>query len=145
MRIAITSEDGDSGALRELRRWLSEEPELRGRIRPHTPGPLRPDTMGLEADALLALLAPGGVAAVFAGALVAWVQTRRGDQTITVTRPDGTTVTVSTTRLKGLDAEQNARFVRELAASLDATPNTTSAPARPRTAEAEPPVPPRLP
>ncbi|MEU9763610.1 hypothetical protein [Streptomyces sp. NPDC047985] len=145
MRIAITTEDGDCGALRELRRWLSEEPELRGRIRAHTPGPLRPDTMGLETDALLALLAPGGVAAVFAGALVAWVQTRRGDQTITVTRPDGTTVTVSTTRLKGLNAEQNARFVRELTASLDTTSNTPSAPAGHRTADEEPPVPPRLP
>ncbi|MER6605412.1 hypothetical protein ABT282_05770 [Streptomyces sp. NPDC000927] len=145
MRIAITSEDGDSGALRELRRWLSEEPELRGRIRAHTPGPLRPDTMGLEADALLALLAPGGVAAVFAGALVAWVQTRRGDQTVTLTRPDGTTVTVSTTRLKGLNAEQNARFVRELAASLDTPPTTMSAPVRTGTADDEPPVPPRLP
>ncbi|MFH8886325.1 hypothetical protein [Streptomyces californicus] len=144
MRITITAEGGDGGALRELRRWLAEEPELRGRVRVRTPEP-PPGAMGLEADALLALLAPGGVAAVFAGALVAWVQTRRGDQTVTITRPDGTAVTVSTTRLKGLDAEQNARLVRELAASLDAAANASAATAPPPAAGVEPTEPPALP
>ncbi|WP_335934798.1 effector-associated constant component EACC1 [Streptomyces sp. PTD5-9] len=136
MRIAITVEGGDPGSMHELRRWLSAEPELRGRIRGHTPKPLPPDARGLEAEALLAVLAPGGVAGAFAGALVAWARTRRGDQTVTVTRPDGTAVTVSTAHVKGLTAEQNAQLARELAAVLV----PAAGPARPRPAAGEPPA-----
>ncbi|MFG2987549.1 hypothetical protein ACGFYQ_41295 [Streptomyces sp. NPDC048258] len=126
MRVVITvgsgSHGADSGALPELRRRLSEEPELRGRVRRHLGEPLPPDAMGLGADALIAVLAPGGVAAVLAGAVVAWVQSRRGDQTVTITRGDGTEITVSTTRVRGLDARQSADLARELAAMLGAPP-----------------------
>jgi hypothetical protein len=34
--------------------------------------------MGTMTDGLIALLEPGGVESVFAGAVVAWVQSRRG-------------------------------------------------------------------
>lgn len=74
--------------------------------------------MGTAADALLAVLAPGGVAAVFAGAVVAWAQTRRGSQTITLIRPDGTEITISTTHVRGLNAEQSADLARQLAADV---------------------------
>lgn len=138
MRVAITVEDGDSGLLHDLRRWLRDEPELRGRIGNHTTRPLPSDAMGLGTEALLAVLAPGGVAVVFAGALVAWVQSRRGDQTITVTRPDGTSVTVSATRVRGLEAEQTARLARELAAFLDTGDVTQAGPAPAGTGGADP-------
>ncbi|MFE9725828.1 hypothetical protein ACFYQ5_20075 [Streptomyces sp. NPDC005794] len=124
MRVVIRVEGGDSGGLLELRRLLSEEPELRGRVRGQLREPLPPDAMGLGADALIAMLAPGGVAAVFAGAVVAWVQSRRGDQTVTVIRPDGTEITISSTRVRGLDAQQNAQLARELAAALGGVAET---------------------
>ncbi|MFF0964733.1 effector-associated constant component EACC1 [Streptomyces sp. NPDC003703] len=60
----------------------------------------RPGTMGAASDALIALLEPGGVATVFAGAVIAWVQTRCGNHTITVTRPDGTEITISSGRTR---------------------------------------------
>ncbi|GAA2937011.1 hypothetical protein GCM10020221_35960 [Streptomyces thioluteus] len=75
--------------------------------------------MGAAGDAVLAVLEPGGVAAAFAGAVVAWVRTRRGSQTVTVTRPDGTRFTLSTTHVKGLDAQQAAELARKLAATLE--------------------------
>ncbi|MFG3526951.1 hypothetical protein ACGF8B_09400 [Streptomyces sp. NPDC047917] len=128
MRLTVSVEGGDSGGLHHLRRWLSDEPELRGRIRGRTASPLPSDAMGLGAEALLAVVGPGGVAAVFAGALVAWVQSRRGDQTVTITRPDGATVTVSATRVRGMTAEQNARLARELIAFLGPAPDPVPVP-----------------
>ncbi|MFI8404993.1 hypothetical protein ACIGG5_32750 [Streptomyces sp. NPDC085463] len=124
MRTVITvyAEGEGADAAHDLRRWLSVEPTLRGRIRTGAEEAVtEPGAMGLGADALLALLAPGGVAAVFAGAVVAWAQTRRGSQTITITRPDGTEITIASEQVRGLDARQSADLARTLAAELSRT------------------------
>ncbi len=124
MRTVITvyAEGEGADAAHDLRRWLSVEPALRGRIRAGAEETVaEPGTMGIGADALLALLAPGGVAAVFAGAVVAWAQTRRGSQTITITRPDGTEITIASEQVRGLDARQSADLARTLAAELSRT------------------------
>lgn len=119
MQVTITVEsvNGHAGP-DDLRRWLGGQPALRGRVRRQTDGPL-PGTMGAAGDVVLAVLEPGGVAAAFAGAVVAWVRTRRGTQTVTLTRPDGTRLTVSTTEVKGLDAQQAAELAQRLAATLE--------------------------
>ncbi|RKN10217.1 effector-associated constant component EACC1 [Streptomyces radicis] len=122
MRVVITVRgDGDQGgaegasAARELRQWLVGERELRGRVHPEGPADPEAGTMGPAADALVALLEPGGVAAVFAGALIAWVQTRRGSYTVTVTRADGTEVTVSSRHVRGLSPDEIAALAERLA------------------------------
>ncbi|WMX48760.1 hypothetical protein RGF97_04895 [Streptomyces roseicoloratus] len=114
IRIAVVGEGPDDA--HALLRWLQAEPLLRGRVRSraaHT----EPSggAMGIATDALLAVLAPGGVAAVFAGAVVAWAQTRRGSQTITITRPDGTEISISATHVRGLNAQQTTDLARRLA------------------------------
>ncbi|MFF5391898.1 hypothetical protein ACFY5H_26700 [Streptomyces sp. NPDC013012] len=124
MRTVITvhAEGEGADAAHDLRRWLSAEPALRGRIRAGAEEAVtEPGAMGIGADALLALLAPGGVAAVFAGAVVAWAQTRRGSQTITITRPDGTEITIASEQVRGLDARQSAELARTLATELSRT------------------------
>lgn len=115
--ITVESVNGPAGP-DELRRWLGGQPGLRGRVSRRTGAPV-PGAMGAAGDAVLAVLEPGGVAAAFAGAVVAWVRTRRGSQTVTVTRPDGTRFTLSTTHVKGLDAQQAAELARKLAATLE--------------------------
>ncbi|MGW1072851.1 effector-associated constant component EACC1 [Streptomyces sp. NPDC002537] len=115
--IIVESVNGPAGS-DDLRRWLGGQPALRGRIRRQPDGPA-PGTMGAASDVVLAALEPGGVAAAFAGAVVAWVRTRRGSQTVTVTRPDGTRFTLSTTQVKGLDARQAADLAQRLAATLE--------------------------
>ncbi|MFD6989351.1 hypothetical protein [Streptomyces sp. NPDC059943] len=130
MRAVITVQG--EGESHELRNWLSQDPQLRGRIRAGGGEDLFPGAMGVGADVLIALLAPGGVAAVFAGAVVAWAQTRRGSQTITITRPDGTEITVSSEHVRGLDAQQSADLARQLAAEVapaSAEPDSTAPPA----------------
>lgn len=122
MQVTITVESGHGPAgPDDLRRWLGGQPALRGRVRRQADEPL-PGAMGTAGDVVLALLEPGGVAAAFAGAVVAWVRTRRGTQTVTITRPDGTRLTLSTTEVKGLDARQAAELAQRLAATLEDGP-----------------------
>ncbi|MFI8516715.1 hypothetical protein ACIGEZ_02605 [Streptomyces sp. NPDC085481] len=140
MRTVITVHAEGEGAdgAHELRRWLSAEPALRGRIRAGADEAVpEPGAMGVGADALLALLAPGGVAAVFAGAVVAWAQTRRGSQTITITRPDGTEITIASDHVRGLDARQSADLARTLAAELSRPAAETRPGAEPGTGGAD--------
>ena len=99
----------------ELRAWLRDVPELRGRVLRDTTAEAPPGAMGPAADAVIALLEPGGVAAVFAGALVAWVQTRRQDCTVTVTRPDGTEISIATRRARQLSPQELAELTERLA------------------------------
>ncbi|MFE6037355.1 hypothetical protein [Streptomyces sp. NPDC056452] len=134
--------EGPSGAVEEqLRGWLLNEPELRGRVRRESTEP-RPGTMGPATDALVALLEPGGVAAVFAGAIVAWVQTRRGNHTVTVTRADGTSITISTRQARSLSPQELAELAERLARPELTPPPEPAArpelPPRPEPAEAPP-------
>ncbi|WP_129843658.1 hypothetical protein [Streptomyces sp. RFCAC02] len=121
MRLVVSvsgsSGDGEEGeGSADLRQWLLDVPELRGRIGrgPRYAAPPA-GAMGPAADAVLALLEPGGVAAVFAGALVAWVQTRRGSHTVTVTRPDGTEITITSRQARSMSPEQLAALAERLA------------------------------
>lgn len=118
MGISVEDAATDTG-VHDLRRRLAGEPELRGRIRTDGSGPLPAGAMGLATDALLAVLEPGGVVTTFAAGLVTWLAARRTECTVTVTRPDGTQITLTATRIRNLTAQQRAEFVREITAALD--------------------------
>lgn len=113
--------------LRSLRTWLVEEEDLRGRVTLRSGAPV-PGTLGPVADILAVSLAPGGVAAVFAGALVSYIRHRTGDATYKLTRADGSQLEVSARRVRGLDAPGVQAMVTELTLSLEAQdhPCTTS-------------------
>ncbi len=117
MRLIMTvrNDEEETSAAAELRNWLTEVPELRGRVSRAEPDEAPADAMGPATDAVMALLEPGGVAAVFAGALVAWVQTRRSSHTITVTRPDGTEITISSRQARAMTSEEAAALAERLA------------------------------
>ncbi|WP_086733927.1 effector-associated constant component EACC1 [Streptomyces glaucescens] len=124
MRILVTVRGDDAGADEsghDLRRWLTAEPELRGRIRTADGAP-PPGAPGAVTDALVAMLEPGRIAAVFAAVVVAWAQSRRGNQTVTITRPDGAETTVSATRVRSLDPRQRAELARRLTAAVETAP-----------------------
>ncbi|WP_251096238.1 hypothetical protein [Streptomyces sp. Caat 7-52] len=116
MRTVLTVQAaGRPDGVEELRGWLLNEPELRGRIVRQRPTAEPPGAMGPATDALVALLEPGGVAAVFAGAVVAWVQSRRGDHTVSITRADGTTIEISTRQTRNLSPQELADLAERLA------------------------------
>lgn len=103
----------------DLRRWLAGQPGLRGRVRRDTASGPPPGAMGAGTDVILALLEPGGVVTVLAGAVVTWLQTRRGGRTVTLTRPDGTEITISSVEVGPLDARQASELAERLAAALE--------------------------
>ncbi|OIJ68436.1 hypothetical protein WN71_008435 [Streptomyces mangrovisoli] len=53
---------------------------------------------------LTVLLGSGGASAVLARSLTVWLQTRRSDVKITVSTPDGNSVTVEATNLRPEEA-----------------------------------------
>ncbi len=140
MDVVIAVQDGSErtdGGAAPLGTWLAREPQLRGRIRRRATGEPAAGTMGAATDLLTVVLEPGGVATVLAAALVTWVQRRTGNQTVTVTRPDGTTIAVAAEHVRGLDARQVGELAQQLARSLepDAVPSDETA--RPPAAPAE--------
>ncbi|WP_157847728.1 effector-associated constant component EACC1 [Streptomyces violens] len=117
MRVTL-SVGSDSGACGDLRRWLLRDPELRSRTAGPSGAAPPPGTMGAAGELINVLLAPGGLTAALAAAVVAWLQNRRGNQTVTITRPDGTQVTVTSERVRGLTAEGSGDLARQIADAL---------------------------
>lgn len=127
MRIAISIQDDKPSVTRgaavagldDLRRWLTNRPALRGRISGSPEATSQPaGAMGTGTDVILALLEPGGVATVLTGAVIAWLQTRRGSQTVTISRPDGTRITVSSDQVRAMDGQQAGTLAQEIATTL---------------------------
>ncbi|MEV8535848.1 hypothetical protein [Streptomyces sp. NPDC051211] len=119
MQIAITArDDGGRVGTDDLRGWLGKQRELRGRVQRGAGEPPAPGTMGTATEFVTVLLEPGGIVTVLVAAVVTWVQNRSGSQTVTITRPDGTEVTVTSDRVKGLNAQQAGALAQEIAGQL---------------------------
>ncbi|MEV5149988.1 hypothetical protein AB0L14_37960 [Streptomyces sp. NPDC052727] len=127
MEITLSSSDPDGGrvaATSDLHRWLQRQPELRGRLVRQSATAPPPGTMGASGELLTLLLAPGGLTAALAAAVVAWLQNRRGDQTVTITLPDQTQITVSSTKVRGLTAQATGDLAQRVAAAIDRSGRT---------------------
>lgn len=135
MRVTLTVSDGSvesdgsdgadgsvggepEAALGDLRRWLRRDPELRDRLGREQPAEPKPAEMGAVSDLLPVLLAPGGLTAALGAALVAWLQNRRGNQTVTITLPDATQITVTSENVRGLTAQGSGDLAQQIAATL---------------------------
>ncbi|MEV6133777.1 hypothetical protein AB0M05_44425 [Streptomyces violaceusniger] len=130
MRVVL-SVSGGSGASGDLRRWLTRDPQLRGRLGREAAAEPAAGAMGATAELLPVLLAPGGLTAALAAAVVAWLQNRRGNQTVTITRPDGTQVTVTSERVRGLTAQGAGDLAQRVADALQQGPQETGPAAEP--------------
>ncbi|WP_406187217.1 hypothetical protein [Streptomyces sp. NBC_01006] len=145
LALSVTSSDLDgtgsqtasTAALADLRRWLQRHPELRDRLgRMHSAEPAAGE-MGAVGELLPVLLAPGGLTAALGAALVAWLQNRRGNQTVTVTLPDSTQITVSSENVCGLSAQDAGDVARQIAAALH-NGGSQAIPAPPETGQQSP-------
>ncbi|MGK5732684.1 effector-associated constant component EACC1 [Streptomyces sp. URMC 124] len=126
------------GAVHDLRRWLQRHPELRALIRQEPAAEPEPGTMGAASELLTLLLAPGGATAALGAAVVAWLQNRRGNQTVTITRPDGTQITVTSERVRDLSAGDSGEVARRLAEALEPRDPGTAATGTAATGTAQP-------
>ncbi|MGN2638602.1 effector-associated constant component EACC1 [Nocardia takedensis] len=93
---------GSVDDLIDLLGWFRRDDSLRGRVQLETPPP-QADQMGHPYQVLTAALSSGGIATALVSALKVWFTARRSDLTVTVSRPDGTTVTIDAKRVNSHD------------------------------------------
>jgi Effector Associated Constant Component 1 len=117
LRIEVT-DDADQGASAHLARFLRGEHEFRGQVAV-IPAVSPPDAMGAVTDSLVVVLSQTGIATALSATLIAWIRSRRGSTRLTVTRPDGSTVTVVATQVKSLTSAELHAFAAEFAVMLD--------------------------
>jgi hypothetical protein len=117
--------------LRSLRRWMIEDGELRGPFEFRQAGP-RPGEMGSLTDALVVAAGSGGAITALAGVLISWLRHRTSDVTVTVTRPDGTTLEFSASRIRGLDGSAVGAEIRQLAGQLESATQSAAVEGDPR-------------
>jgi hypothetical protein len=116
--LTVRVSGGDAaGELRSLMAWLGRDIPLRGRAR------LVPDgdttgTLGGGLEILSVALAPGGVAAAFATAFVAWIRSRRGNFEVEIER-DGKKLKVTSTNVRELTMAEINEQTSRLGALLD--------------------------
>jgi hypothetical protein len=128
----------DAEELGALSEWLAGEPELRGRVVSRHASPV-PGTLGPILEALLVAVGPGSTAAALGAALVSWVRGRRGQVSVIVTRPDGTTITLEAKRLRDLNTSALSAELNRIVAVLSEAERRTATETGP-TAGPEPPA-----
>lgn len=104
--------------LRSLARWVRDE-EILGVGARRTSPPPGEGEMGALSD-ILVVFGPGGAGAALGVALTNWLQTRRPNLAMTVTRADGTNMTYSTSGAKY--AEKALEVFLQEAFQSDGTP-----------------------
>ncbi|MDP9794915.1 hypothetical protein J2S43_003427 [Catenuloplanes nepalensis] len=116
--VALVSLSEPSEELRDLLGWLGEEPELRGRVTPVEHAPL-PGTLGPWLEAVAIAVAPGGVAAVLASAVITWLRNRHSDVTVRIETPDGAVIEVDAKRIDALKSGELIAEVQRITRSLE--------------------------
>jgi hypothetical protein len=104
--------------LRSLCTWLGREDEFRGWVRLVEAAP-EPGTLGGWPEAVAVALGEGGAVTVLASAVMSWIRHRTSDVTCTMTRSDGTSVTLETTRIRGTDQAGFRELLEQTVAALD--------------------------
>ena len=113
----VSGDGGDDGA-GSLRQWLLEDDDLGGRAR-MVPAPVKDGELGSLSDLLAVTLGPGGVATAVAAGAIAWIRRRVGDVALSVTRPDGASLSLKSRNIRGMDEVAVRNLVTQTAAWLD--------------------------
>ncbi|MFH8973824.1 hypothetical protein [Streptomyces sp. NPDC017890] len=134
--LSVGAGDGDvAGACDDLYQWLRQDPDLRVFVRREVPAVPSGGAMGALGELISLLLAPGGPTAAVGAAVVVWLQNRRGNQTVTLTLPDGTQTVVTSEKVRGLTAEGASELAERVAAALRQERDPGTAPAIPEAEE----------
>lgn len=105
MDVTVRVLDDESGeGLQDLRDWLGQESDLRGKV---TSVRIEPTAgqLGAGSDALTLAVGAGGAVSVLAASLKSFfAQPRRSDITITVSGKDGSSIEIDARRVKDAHA-----------------------------------------
>lgn len=115
--LTVRVNGGDAaGELRSLMAWLGQDIPLRGRARLVADGDTT-GTLGGGLEILSVALAPGGVAAAFATAFVAWIRSRRGNFEVEFERA-GKKLKLTCGNVRGLSMAEISEQTSKLGALL---------------------------
>ena len=104
--------------LRELQSSLLQEPELRGCVHLAVRPPER-DHLGGVSDVMSVVLDSGPTAVtVLVSAVITWLRYRTSDVNCTITKPDGSTITLSAKRVQQSGMEDQHELIRDVSARL---------------------------
>jgi hypothetical protein len=109
----LTVTGGSTDQLRDLRRWLGEEPELRGRVVSLSRRPEEHE-LGTLTEALQITLGSGGVVATVAAVVIAWLRTRPAEITVRISRGDDE-IEVTAKGVKSLNVHELGQAASEVA------------------------------
>jgi hypothetical protein len=102
VKLSVAGSDPIAG-LQDLASWLSQEPELRGWVKPVTAVPAAGE-LGAVAEVLVAALGAGGAVSALAASLRGFLsQPRRSDVRIIVEGPDGHRVELEAKRVDNVE------------------------------------------
>jgi len=118
--ISTTGPDFVAEELRSLFSWLAKDEEFRGRVRLMETMPAS-GTLGGWPEAVVVTLGQGGALTVLASAVISWIRHRTSDVTCTLKRPDGTSVELMATRIRGADLSEVGELVEQVGAVLSDT------------------------
>ncbi|HSZ29664.1 MAG TPA: hypothetical protein VK784_07900 [Pseudonocardiaceae bacterium] len=117
VRISVVGRDAAVEELRSLFTWLAGDEEFRGRVRLVEAAP-EPGTLGGWPEAVLVALSQGGAVTILVSAVITWIRYRTSKVTCTMTRPDGTSVELTATRVRGTDLAGVGELVEQVASVL---------------------------
>lgn len=104
--------------LRELQSSLLQEPELRGRVHLAERPPERGHLGGVS-DVMSVLLGAGPTTVtVLVSAVITWLRYRTSDVNCTITKPDGSTITLSAKRVQQAGMEDQHELIRDVSERL---------------------------
>jgi hypothetical protein len=107
--LTLEGEGASADQLRDLRRWLLRENELRCRVALRE-APPAPGELGLGLDALI-ILAGVRTARTFAPVLIEWLRSRRGNIRLVVTTENGAKVELEADRVRARDMTDLAELI----------------------------------
>lgn len=116
--VSVVGRETAVGELRSLFSWLAGDEEFRGRLRLVEAAP-QPGTLGGWPEAVVVALSDGGAVSILVSAVITWIRHRTSEVTCTVTRPDGTSVELTASRVRRTDLAEASELVKQVAAVLD--------------------------
>lgn len=116
VRLQLSADDA-ADELRSLSAWLNGEDVLRGRAQ-LVAEPPSPGSMGGMLEGLVFALGPGSVAMAFASVLIAWMRSRTASVSLSLSRPDGTTVELDAQNVRALPQERVDELTESVSALL---------------------------
>jgi hypothetical protein len=97
--------------------WLEADDELRGHVRREA-APVPEGALGAELAQVVVSLGSSGAVTAMASVIIAWLRRRTGSVSVSMTRPDGSTVELTAERVRALDAAGVREQVDQLVAAV---------------------------